>query len=341
MALRQVLHGVVVLSCLALGVWSVITDSQADIIRTAVRDAIDVNEDEGGTMVLRAGLVRLAFHDCVGDRCDGCINMALDDNAGLDTYINYTDHLYDDTDVDGYTMRELGFSRADFWALAAVEALDYSTEDAQSSGCRRTGCTYVYADITYQQGRVDCDTSPTTTEEADYPSGIGDTDHVVDFFADTFNFTEQETTAIMGAHALGAAHRDASGFVGPWTERQKQFSNQYYIDMFDGSLGWEMVQKGTRNNRVYQWTSANSTSSRMMLNADMALIFDIGDTTSEGEVVDCIYSTCPDATGDTEYWALIYANDNEYFLEHFGLAFTKMINHGYDSSSDVLSVSLR
>ena len=79
----------------------------------------------------------------------------------------------------------------------------------------------------------------------------------------------------------------------------------------------------------------------MMLNADMALIFEIGDTTSEGEVVDCIDSTCPDATGNTEYWALIYANDNEYFLEHFGLAFTKMINHGYDSSSDVLSVSLR
>ena len=40
-----------------------------------------------------------------------------------------------------------------------------------------------------------------------------------------------------GAHTLGAAHRSASGFVGPWVQRQKQFSNQYFIDMFDSSLG--------------------------------------------------------------------------------------------------------
>ena len=28
------------------------------------------------------GLVRLAFHDCVGDRCDGCINNNNPENAG-------------------------------------------------------------------------------------------------------------------------------------------------------------------------------------------------------------------------------------------------------------------
>ena len=50
----------------------------------------------------------------------------------------------------------------------------------------------------YQQGRVDCDTSPYTTNVVDYPSGIGDTDHVVSFFADQFGFNEQEATAIMG-----------------------------------------------------------------------------------------------------------------------------------------------
>ena len=50
----------------------------------------------------------------------------------------------------------------------------------------------------YQQGRVDCDTFPYTTDVADYPSGIGYTDHVVSFFADQFGFNEQEATAIMG-----------------------------------------------------------------------------------------------------------------------------------------------
>ena len=31
---------------------------------------------------MMAGLLRLAFHDCVGKRCDGCINMRNEDNAG-------------------------------------------------------------------------------------------------------------------------------------------------------------------------------------------------------------------------------------------------------------------
>lgn len=66
-------------------VWS-ITDAQADILCTAVPDAIDVNEGEEGIMLLRGGLIRLAFHDCVGDKCDGCINMDLDDNAGRDDF---------------------------------------------------------------------------------------------------------------------------------------------------------------------------------------------------------------------------------------------------------------
>ena len=66
-------------------VWS-ITDAQADVICTAVRNAIDVNEGEEGIMLLRGGLIRLAFHDCVGDKCDGGINMDLDDNAGRDDF---------------------------------------------------------------------------------------------------------------------------------------------------------------------------------------------------------------------------------------------------------------
>ena len=68
---------------------------------------------------------------------------------GLGTYINHTNYIYDGTDVGDSTMAELGFSRADFWALAAVEALNYATEAAQSRGCRRTGCTYTYPSITY------------------------------------------------------------------------------------------------------------------------------------------------------------------------------------------------
>ena len=70
----------------------------------------------------------------------------------------------------------------------------------------------------------------------------------------------------------------------------------------------------------------------MMLDADMALIFDVSNMTSEGEVIGCVYDTCENAPGDVRDWAYIYANDNEYFLEIFVLTFTKMIYHGFNSS---------
>ena len=69
-----------------------------------------------------------------------------------------------------------------------------------------------------------------------------------------------------------------------------------------------------------------------MLNADMALIFDISNMTSEGKVIGCVYETCQAPPGETRDWSVVYANDNEYFLEQFGYAFTKMVNHGYESS---------
>ena len=69
--------------------------------------------------------------------------------AGWGTYINHTNYICDGTDIDGSTMAELGFSRADFWALAGVEVINYATETAQSVACRKTGCAYTYANITW------------------------------------------------------------------------------------------------------------------------------------------------------------------------------------------------
>ena len=70
----------------------------------------------------------------------------------------------------------------------------------------------------------------------------------------------------------------------------------------------------------------------MVLDADMTLIFDVSNMTSEGDVIGCVYDTGENAPGGVRDWAYIHANDHEYFLEIFGLTFTKMINHGYKSS---------
>lgn len=58
-----------------------------------------------------------AFHDCVGDACDGCINLENSSNAGLSDVIDWLDSLY----VGVY---DSVISRADFWQLAGIAAIE-------------------------------------------------------------------------------------------------------------------------------------------------------------------------------------------------------------------------
>ena len=51
-------------------------------IRTMILDDAKQNGVGPNDYRMMAGLLRLAFHDCVGKRCDGCINMRNEDNAG-------------------------------------------------------------------------------------------------------------------------------------------------------------------------------------------------------------------------------------------------------------------
>ena len=70
-----------------------------------------------------AGLVRLAFHDCVSSGgCDGCIDHGIAHNAGLRRYTNLVDSEYD---ANFQTV----MSRADFYALGSIKALETSTTE--------------------------------------------------------------------------------------------------------------------------------------------------------------------------------------------------------------------
>jgi len=304
-------------------------------MRAQIRAAIDLDLDENdSSFILMPGLVRLIFHDCVGEGCDGCVNMDMDDNAGLGTYINTTEDLYQSGEVDGTPFTEL-LSRADFWILAGIEAIDYSTERAQRP-CNR-GCDIVYTGLVFQTGRQDCELSPYDDAEPEYPSSFANTEEVMDFFDETFGFSKKETVAILGAHTLGSAHRSASGHAGPWVRNAREFDNQYYIDLLDSENLWAMNGVGNRNTK-YQW-SANinpNGTNIMMLDSDMCLIKDLGTIDQDnGEVTGCTYSTCPDAEEDVLDWVKEFAVDNELFLEEFGKACQKMISNGYDSLNDL------
>ena len=68
------------------------------------------------------------FHDCVSSQCDGCLNLDNASNAGLDGIISELDQLY----VGIY---DSDMSRADFWALAAVKALEFTAQRANGGRC--------------------------------------------------------------------------------------------------------------------------------------------------------------------------------------------------------------
>jgi L-ascorbate peroxidase len=44
-------------------------------------------------------------------------------------------------------------------------------------------------------------------------------------------FNDQEIVALSGAHSLGQAYKDRSGFEGPWTEDKYLFDNSYFIEL--------------------------------------------------------------------------------------------------------------
>ena len=69
------------------------------------------------------GFVRVAFHDCVGG-CNGCIKLCQAGNAGIRQYTDALEALRDDP-VDDFST---DFTRADFWALASVAALERAVQ---------------------------------------------------------------------------------------------------------------------------------------------------------------------------------------------------------------------
>ncbi|CAH1783712.1 unnamed protein product [Owenia fusiformis] len=267
------------------------------------------------------GLVRLAFHDCVGG-CDGCVNLANSDNAGLQIYINDLEPVY-------APYANL-ISRADFWQLAGLEALRRAAE-----ACVPQGCNPVYPDIQFRIGRQDCETSPNTAEIRMFPNngGHGTLNDVLDFFDDAFGLDETGSVALLGAHTLGRARSGDSGFNGPWVGNADLLDNAYFRDLLNRN--WIQINIAPANEEArWQWIPGNprpppqgrrrrqaAGNGPMMLNSDMCLVKHIIVTpTGQSE---CNYFSCADSF--TIDLVRQYANNNEMWIQDFSTAYTTMI----------------
>jgi len=291
-----------------------LTTSQVDSIKNELRTVI-----RGPSL---ATAVRLSFHDCVGG-CNGCLNVENDDNAGLANIVADLDALYT---TNGY---DTILSRADFWALTGIYAVD-KTIELNNDDCDDDECLVPDSGLVFQWGRQDCDTAPYTDVDVGLPSATGDYIDTTSFFSGEFGFDVNETAALLGAHTLGRAATENSGFNGVWISGESsKFNNEYYKKLVDPDLEWNH-RDNTRDTDTshWQWSVPRDT---FMLNVDVCLYKDI--IVNEDGKSSCDFTTCADSSTASAVEA--FAASNDVWIAEFNKVYTKMLAHGSDALQDL------
>jgi len=304
--------------------------------------------------ILAPKFVRMGFHDCVGG-CDGCIDLSNPDNNGLDIPINALDSI-----VQKYTVNQnTGLSRADIWGLAALTAADVS----QSSTTRvnfsfswigRKDCENVQSNC-FDRNNQQQPCTATRGPHRQMPSGDFTTSELLHYFSNEFGFDATQTVALMGAHTLGAAHRQTTGYNGPlgWVPNNLVLSNAYYQNLVGGSSGtsdsistmsaapdWSnnFIDNSDLSNIPNRWQWEQN--GLMMLDADIALVRDFsGSIDKNTGRVTCSFlpsdggtTGCPFASVTGKFVAK-YKSNELLWLTDFRDVFTAVLVHGYDASA--------
>ena len=283
-----------------------------------------------GRMIPQA--VRLAFHDCVGPNgCDGCLNQNIQVNKGILPVFNLL--------VNERQTNFKDLSHADFWQIAGIAALENANNKLTTNEEFK---------ITFKGGRLDCPTSPFETARHTFPSPAMNRTAMMNWFSSYefgFGMNEKQVTALMGAHSLGEAKRENSGYNGSWTpNRENVFDNEFYQGLSDKVFGAHLFKNKKNPNRLigdkrFQWdlsVPSNFTKSKleetfMMLNTDIELVFDI-DVDNKGSGTTCeLWNTnsarpegsCPIA--DSKVLVDEYALNEEKFLRDFKEAYEIMM----------------
>lgn len=125
-------------------------------------------------------------------------------NAGLSKAVELIQPI-----VDKYPRMTI----ADLYQFASVVAIEFC------GGPR----------IPFRCGRIDV-TPEGAVEEGRLPDAKLGSPHLRDVFY-RMGFNDQEIVALSGAHTLGRAHKDRSGFEGAWTAEPLRFDNSYFVNL--------------------------------------------------------------------------------------------------------------
>ncbi|KAG6583471.1 L-ascorbate peroxidase, cytosolic, partial [Cucurbita argyrosperma subsp. sororia] len=126
-------------------------------------------------------------------------------NNGLDIAVRLLEPIKEQFPILSY---------ADFYQLAGVVAVEI------------TGGP----EIPFHPGRED---KPEPPPEGRLPDATKGSDHLRDVFY-TMGLSDQDIVALSGGHTLGRAHKERSGFEGPWTSNPLIFDNSYFKELLAG-----------------------------------------------------------------------------------------------------------
>lgn len=215
------------------------TASDYELVAGAVFDHYDKSADKDA---FAACTVRLAGHDFMDFRrsgntttggSDGCVNFADKDNAGLEQCLRSSNL----NEVYGLFCDKL--SLADFIVLSAEALMLKTSTKFDSSSPFATDSFGARLRDRFRFGRQTNKDCSATDLLPDPEEGCNDLSKIFVhhiFWSRRMNAVKQGhqwkmIAAISGAHTLGSAKQDQSGYEGVWTESPGKFNNEYYINM--------------------------------------------------------------------------------------------------------------
>lgn len=217
------------------------------VVRMAGHDFMDYQEGSGGS--------------------DGCTSLEADDNKGLASC------LYDGKMSMSLNQAYQPFcqtvSLADFLVIAGEALLMATRHNANNAEPLEFKSRFKF-------GRTTARECPQAGQRLPNPEGsCGEVDRV---FLQNLKLDWRAAAALSGAHTLGRANPEHSGYSGWWTGSQhaRKFDNSYFIAML--TRGYSPEKSVGGNAAKNQWRRSDGARSQseqqIMLNTDLCLAHD-------------------------------------------------------------------
>lgn len=276
-----------VLTCSA-GAINQTANMTTDNYEAVVKDVINQLNENNNVGKDAACLVRLAGHDFMDFRLDstgnsstggsdGCVNFADADNAGLANCLTAT------AVQSVYSQWCHNVSLADFVVITAEASMirTHRSYNGTDSLFGKKSMSAVLRDR-FKFGRVTANECSATGLMPDAEKGCFDLTEV--FGGNIFRHIKNPRmiwryiAALTGAHTLGSAKQENSGYEGHWSDAANQgiFNNDFYKSVLTKGWGPSLAVGGNPGRNQWKRIDAaqNSTHVEMMLNSDLCLAYD-------------------------------------------------------------------